>query len=96
MTWVEDTIVTLMTTANPVKLKWLVDNNQSLIQFALSHPKASKVMMWGAILKPFINMGDVSAERVMELLQRSRPDLAQIVNVPWIQQQVNELRQRYG
>lgn len=88
----EGLIVTLMTTANKDKLKYLVDNNLSLIKFAQNHPNFSKVMFFASILSPFIDIDGVSAERVMDFLQKNRPDVAQIVNLNWIKNQIEEVK----
>ena len=88
----EELIVTLMTTADKDKLKYLVDNNLSLIQFAQGHPQFSKVMFFASLLSPFIDVNGVSAERVMNLLQTNRPDIAQIVNLNWINNQIEETK----
>ena len=88
----EELIVTLMTTADKVKLKYLVDNNLSLIQFAKSHPKFSKVMFFATILSPFIDVNGISAERIMGFLQEKRPDISQIINLNWIKNQIEEVK----
>lgn len=88
----ESLIVTLMTTANRYKLKYLVDNNLSLIEFAYNHPKFSKVMYWATILSPFVGVDEVSAERIMDFLQRNRPDIAQIVTLDWVRNQIEEAK----
>ncbi len=92
----EKLLVTLMTTANRVKLKYLVDNNLSLIEFAQNHPEISKVMFWASIISPFIDVDGVSAERVMEVLRTNRPDIAQIVNLNWIRGQIEEVKRWKG
>ena len=88
----EGLIVTLMTTANRDKLKYLVDNNLSLIQFAQSHPKFSKVMLFVGVLSPFIDVNGMSAERIMGFLQKNRPDIAPIVNLNWVRYQIEEVK----
>ncbi len=85
-------IVTLMTTANKDKLKYLVDNNLSLIQFAQNHPKFSKVMFWASILSPLVDVDGISAEKAMDSLQKNRPDIAQIITLDWLRNQIEEVK----
>ena len=48
---VENFMVTLITTfANKNKLRYLVDNNMSILQFAINHPSASKAMFFMSII----------------------------------------------
>ena len=88
----EELIVTLMIAANKDKLKYLVDNNLSLIQFAKSHPNFSKVMFFATILSPFIDVNGISAERIMGFLQEKRPDIAQTINLNWVKNQIEEVK----
>ena len=88
----EELLVTLMVAARKDKLKYLVDNNLSLIQFAQNHPKFSKVMLWGPLLLQFIDVDEISAEKTMDFLQKNRPDIAQIVNLNWMENQVEEVK----
>ena len=88
----EELLVTLMVSADKVKLKYLVDNNLSLIQFAKNHPEFSKVMFWATFLLPFVDVNGISADRVMNFLQEKRPDIAQIINLNWVSNQIEEVK----
>lgn len=88
----EELIVTLMATADKDKLRYLVGNNLSIIQFARNHPQFSTIMSWASILSPLIDFDNLNAEQVMEFLRKNRPDIVEIVTPDWIKNQIEAVK----
>ncbi len=92
----EQIFVSLMATANHEKLKHLVDNNNSLVQYAKGHPSYSKINSIACWILPFINLDSIQVDKVMYFLKTERPDLHIIVNRNWVSAQLGELKREYN
>ncbi len=83
---IEERIVNLISGANLETLKYWVDNNLSLVQ---NLDSGERVLF--NIIAPILKEIDIDANKVMFLLQKSRPDIYNIVTIDWISKQVAEL-----